>query len=163
MKKYRFIKPFDDEQEWEDDIELLEIGEIYNGDYIPNKWGWTIQESFNAYPENYQEVIDKDVEKQEILDAVNKPLKDSFEDKVTLILDDIKNTLIEKNRKYGDSALNPIRVFSKSSNIEQIKVRLDDKLSRLRTQDIEEDEDVLKDLMGYLVLLRIAVMNNDKT
>lgn len=64
--------------------------------------------------------------------------------------------LIEKNRKYGDSALNPMRIFSKASTIEQLKVRLDDKLSRLRNAQDDEDEDVVSDLIGYLVLFKVA-------
>jgi hypothetical protein len=64
--------------------------------------------------------------------------------------------LLEKNRKYGDSALNPSRIFSKSDNVEQIKVRIDDKLSRLRNSQDDEDEDVVGDLIGYLVLLKVA-------
>lgn len=68
----------------------------------------------------------------------------------------IRDLLIEKNRKYGDSALNPKRIFSQASATEQIKVRIDDKLSRLKAAQIDEDEDVIKDLIGYLILLRIA-------
>ena len=65
--------------------------------------------------------------------------------------------LIVKNAKYGDSALNPLRVFSKADPSEQIRVRLDDKLSRLSRGDTSmEDEDVLRDLLGYLILLRVA-------
>lgn len=88
---------------------------------------------------------------------------DLFECQVRAVLDDIAATLIEKNRKYGDSALNPKRVFSRASAVEQIKVRLDDKLSRLMNQQPDEDEDVELDLMGYLVLLRIAKMGTPKT
>ena len=77
--------------------------------------------------------------------------------KISNICDSLKETLLEKNRKYGDSALHPVRVFSKASPVEQILVRLDDKLSRLRTRAIDEDEDVVMDLMGYLVLLKIAL------
>ena len=73
-------------------------------------------------------------------------------------LDEIKELLLEKNRRYGDSALNPVRIFSKGTAEESILVRLDDKLSRLRTQSIDEDEDVLLDLLGYLVLLKVAKM-----
>lgn len=76
------------------------------------------------------------------------------------VCDDVAVMLISKNRSYGDSAINPIRCFSKSDSVEQIKVRLDDKLSRLMRGDEKEaakfGEDVEKDLMGYLVLLRIA-------
>jgi len=70
--------------------------------------------------------------------------------------DEIKNLLLEKNRKYGNSALDPRRIFSKADAIEQIKVRIDDKLNRIANQQSDEDEDVVQDLMGYLVLLRVA-------
>ena len=75
---------------------------------------------------------------------------------IATICDEIKELLLEKNRKYGDSALNPVRVFSHSDNQEQIRVRIDDKLSRLRNQQQDEDEDVVNDLIGYLVLLKVA-------
>jgi len=64
--------------------------------------------------------------------------------------------LLEKNRKYGNSALEPIRIFSKADSIEQIKVRIDDKLNRLLSGQMDEDEDVCLDLIGYLILLMIA-------
>lgn len=69
--------------------------------------------------------------------------------------DSLKELLLEKNRAYGNSALDPVRVFSKASAEEQILVRLDDKLSRLK-RGSAAGEDVIQDLMGYLVLLRIA-------
>lgn len=72
------------------------------------------------------------------------------------VLEEIREMLIEKNRKYGNSAVEPIRIFSKADNIEQIKVRIDDKLSRLRHQTPEEDEDVIKDLLGYLILYKVT-------
>ena len=62
--------------------------------------------------------------------------------------------LIDKNRKYGNSALDPVRIFSKAGTREQLLVRIDDKLSRWSTA-ADEDEDVLKDLIGYLILLRV--------
>lgn len=69
--------------------------------------------------------------------------------------DAIKELLLAKNLAYGDSALNPIRVFSRVNSIEQLRVRLDDKLSRLM-RGASAGEDVVIDLIGYLVLLRIA-------
>ena len=69
--------------------------------------------------------------------------------------DAIKALLLEKNRDYGDSALNPRRIFSKASPIEQILVRIDDKINRW-TQGAAAGEDVEKDLIGYFVLLRVA-------
>ena len=72
--------------------------------------------------------------------------------------DSIRELLLEKNRKYGDSALNPVRVFSKSDPLEQIRVRMDDKLSRLQNAQNDEDEDVIADLTGYLILYQVAKM-----
>jgi len=70
----------------------------------------------------------------------------------------IKELLLEKNAKYGNSALEPKRVFSKADAVEQLKVRIDDKLSRIATSGLSgTDEDTLKDLVGYLILLMIAV------
>jgi hypothetical protein len=69
---------------------------------------------------------------------------------------EIEALLLEKNRKYGDSALNPIRIFSREDALAQINVRIDDKLSRIANQQPDEDEDVDLDLIGYLVLRRIA-------
>lgn len=71
--------------------------------------------------------------------------------------DNIKKILLQKNKEYGDSAINPIRVFSSSDNIEQINVRIDDKLSRIKKGGktvIKEDTEL--DLIGYLILRRIA-------
>ncbi len=76
---------------------------------------------------------------------------------IATICDEVKEMLLQKNRKYGDSALSPVRVFSKSDPLEQIRVRLDDKLSRLRNQQDDEDEDVISDLIGYLILYKVAV------
>jgi hypothetical protein len=78
---------------------------------------------------------------------------------ISLICDEVKDLLISKNKKYGDSALNPSRIFSKSSPVEQILVRIDDKLSRIKSGAglLANDEDVIMDLMGYLVLLKIAL------
>ena len=68
--------------------------------------------------------------------------------------DAIKAMLIAKNLAYGDSALNPIRLFSKADASEQLKVRIDDKLSRLM-RGKDAGEDVTADLIGYLILLRV--------
>lgn len=92
-------------------------------------------------------------------DHTNVELATVETDSQTLIAevcDEIKEMLLEKNRKYGDSALNPTRIFAKSDSVEQIKVRIDDKLNRMKNAQDDEDEDIVLDLMGYLVLLRVA-------
>lgn len=68
----------------------------------------------------------------------------------------IAQMLIEKNIAYGDSALSPVRIFSKADPREQLHVRIDDKLSRLmKGTDYPGDNDI-DDLIGYLVLLKIS-------
>jgi len=70
--------------------------------------------------------------------------------------DGVKELLLEKNREYGNSAIQPKRIFSRSSSVEQIKVRIDDKLSRLANREDKNIlEDTEKDLIGYLILLRV--------
>ena len=78
--------------------------------------------------------------------------------KIAQVCDDIKALLLEKNAKYGDSALKPLRIMSQASPVEQILVRIDDKLNRIKQGNIlEDDEDVVSDLIGYFVLLKIAL------
>lgn len=73
--------------------------------------------------------------------------------------DAIKNLLVEKNKKYGNSALDPVRIFSSAPVSEQLLVRIDDKLSRIKRGAglVSSDEDVISDLIGYLVLLKLAL------
>lgn len=78
-----------------------------------------------------------------------------FETKLDKELEYIRDLLLEKNRAYGNSALEPVRIFSKASVKEQILVRIDDKLSRL-ARGSEAGEDVVLDLIGYLLILRMA-------
>ena len=82
--------------------------------------------------------------------------KDSFNEKVCKVCLDVAHMLKEKNESYGNSALDPVRVFSKASSIEQICVRIDDKLSRIKRGNNKFNEDTIKDLIGYLVLLLIS-------
>lgn len=78
----------------------------------------------------------------------------TFAMNVNRITNKLANMLIEKNQQYSNSALDPIRVFSQSDRMEQLRVRADDKLSRIRNGDTSED--AVMDLAGYLVLLMIA-------
>jgi len=80
----------------------------------------------------------------------------SFAAQVDSLLREVGDMLKSKNAAYGDAALTPLRVFSKLDNAAGIRVRLDDKLSRIARGDGSGDEDAVKDLVGYCVLLRIA-------
>ena len=80
---------------------------------------------------------------------------DNVAEAIAAECDGLKAMLLAKNAAYGNSALEPLRLFSRADVVEQLKVRIDDKLSRLvRGQDAGED--VVLDLLGYLVLLRVA-------
>ena len=84
-------------------------------------------------------------------------MKPPFAIQVKEVLDSIEKMLIEKNRKYGNSALEPLGVFSKLSAKEGLLIRIDDKLKRIKNGSLEkDDEDVVNDLIGYLVLLKIS-------
>lgn len=65
--------------------------------------------------------------------------------------------LLAKNAAYGDSAMSPLRFFSKADPVEAILVRIDDKLSRIARGNGKIEEDTVEDLIGYLVLLRVAL------
>jgi len=84
------------------------------------------------------------------------------EDRITEIMSGIEEMLIAKNRAYGDSALEPARVFSKTDTIEQLYVRIDDKLSRVQRGHEYPGDDTIFDLVGYLVLLLIAKERDEK-
>ena len=71
--------------------------------------------------------------------------------------------LLEKNAAYGDTANNPSNIFSKLDSTKAIKVRIDDKLARIKNKGFnDKTEDTLSDLIGYLVLLKIAYIKNEK-
>jgi len=82
--------------------------------------------------------------------------KNFFAVQVTVVLEEIRDLLIAKNQKYGNSALEPLGVFSQLSAKEGLLIRIDDKLKRIKNGSLEkDDEDVINDLIGYLVLLKI--------
>ena len=86
-----------------------------------------------------------------------------FHEQVYQVLGEIQEMLIAKNQKYGNSALEPLGVFSKLSAEDGLLVRIDDKLKRIKNGSLEkDDEDVINDLIGYLVLLKILGNNERK-
>jgi hypothetical protein len=77
-------------------------------------------------------------------------------DYIREICAEVTALLLSKNRSYGDSATNPIRIFSKADAVEGLNIRMDDKLSRIKKGDGFGDEDAELDLIGYLILKRVA-------
>lgn len=83
---------------------------------------------------------------------------------IASVFDGIKNVVLEKNKRYGNSALAPLGVFANTARMadpdlsiatKEILTRLDDKLSRIRNADELRKNDIA-DLMGYASLLCVA-------
>lgn len=69
----------------------------------------------------------------------------------------ITDLLVSKNNAYGNSATQPANIFSKGNAVESISARIDDKLMRIKNKGVNENTlDTIDDLIGYLVLLKIA-------
>ena len=79
------------------------------------------------------------------------------------VCEEVKNFLIKKNEAYGNSASDPVRIFSKSDPIEQINVRIDDKLSRMMRGKEFQGDDTELDLIGYLILKRAIKLLSKNT
>jgi len=81
-------------------------------------------------------------------------------DKIKTKCKNLQDLLLSKNERYGDSALSPLNVFSSANASSGIKTRLDDKLKRIANAGLVEDtEDTLIDIAGYIILLMIAKDN----
>ena len=85
----------------------------------------------------------------------NGPLSES-QKKIVEICDSMKDLLLYKNQKYGDSALNPNNIFYKGDSTNSIKIRLDDKIGRIKNCEEIRINDVC-DIIGYSVLLLVSM------
>lgn len=78
-------------------------------------------------------------------------------DKIKEVSGKVYRMLAEKNDAYGNSALEPINIFSKGNAVDSLCARIDDKLARIKNRGMSDaTEDTLFDLCGYLILLIIA-------
>ena len=81
----------------------------------------------------------------------------STQNSIKWTCNEIRDLLIRKNEAYGDSALEPDNIFSKLDSAQAICARIDDKLSRIKNVGLDDKtEDTLDDLIGYMILLKIA-------
>ena len=78
-----------------------------------------------------------------------------MKNKINAIYASHKELLLEKNKRYGNSALEPLGLFFKGNAQDSIKIRLDDKLARVKNSSELRKNDV-SDLIGYLMLLCIS-------
>lgn len=97
-------------------------------DWYGTKRGWSY----------WDKIIESNIE------LIDDPQKD-----FKTITDGIADLLKYKNKKYGNSALNPLNIFNGKSKVGQ---RADDKLSRIQNSDKLAKNDIV-DLIGYLVLI----------
>lgn len=89
---------------------------------------------------------------------MNEVLYTDTQQKLIDVLDGMKNLLLYKNRKYGDSAINPKKIFYKGDTTNSILIRLDDKIGRVmsNTDDKPRVNDVA-DIIGYCTLLLVSM------
>lgn len=85
-------------------------------------------------------------------DFINHPSQ--TQENIEKLFINYKCFLKEKNKRYGDSAINPLNIFSKNNASTQICNRIDDKISRIKNSKILNKNDCA-DLFGYLALLLI--------
>ena len=88
----------------------------------------------------------------------NKGNHMDFSEKLDVEVKAITDLLKEKNKAYGNTALNPTNIFSKLNASEAICARIDDKLARIKNVGItDKTEDTIDDLIGYLFLLKMSL------
>ena len=93
--------------------------------------------------------------------AIEHTYERTSKEKIIDICDSMKDLLLYKNEKYGDSALKPNHIFYKGDSTNSIKIRLDDKIGRIKNSEETRVNDVA-DIIGYCVLL-LASLDVDKS
>jgi hypothetical protein len=83
---------------------------------------------------------------------------EEVQNRIKGILEGMTELLIDKNKKYGNSALAPKKIFSKADATDSIALRLDDKLGRIMNNPnpIPRVNDCA-DIIGYLTLMLISI------
>ena len=87
------------------------------------------------------------------LHAVNAPAGHKILEKCH----EIAHMLIDKNISYGNSALQPIKIFSKGDDLDGLRNRIDDKLSRIKNEQSYAGDNDVDDLIGYLILYKVGL------
>jgi hypothetical protein len=101
----------------------------------------------------------------DVLNAIDEYIKNDIsikptgtQEKIAAILDGMKDLLLYKNQKYGDSAINPKKIFYKGDSTNSILIRLDDKLGRVMSNPDEKPRiNDVADIIGYCTLLMISM------
>jgi hypothetical protein len=77
-----------------------------------------------------------------------------WKEEIHYVCSEMEQFLLEKNEAYGNSIFEPVHIYCKADTIEQINMRIDDKLSRLIRGKEYPGDDTMKDLAGYYLLKR---------
>ena len=78
--------------------------------------------------------------------------------KIKDILSGMTDLLLYKNKKYGDSAINPKKIFYKGDITNSILIRLDDKIGRVMSNTEEKPRvNDVADIIGYCTLLLVSM------
>ena len=86
-----------------------------------------------------------------------------LEKQIRATCQEMADFLVEKNKAYGNSAAEPVGIFSKRLDpLAQIDVRIDDKLNRLLKGNEYAGDDTIKDLAGYLLLRMIVAVEQEE-
>jgi len=86
------------------------------------------------------------------LEYMNRTVPYKSDATIESVCDALKEFLLAKNKNYGNSATEPLNIFSNLSNIERMKCRMDEKISRIKNSPCDRVNDYV-DLLGYLVLV----------
>ena len=83
---------------------------------------------------------------------------ENTQQRITEITEAMRDLLLYKNQKYGDSALKPKQIFYKGEATDSIMIRLDDKLGRIMANtDATPRINDVADIIGYCTLLLVSM------
>ena len=91
-------------------------------------------------------------------EAPYEALPPTTQQRIHEIMEAMKDLLLYKNQKYGDSAINPKKIFYKGDSTNSILIRLDDKIGRIMSNTEEKPRvNDVADIIGYCTLLLISM------
>lgn len=130
----------------------------FHRDCMP--WEYGEYDGISTKPDNnvntsIGDKIKDDINKLLIADNDGSTIITTFEKNLNSILNSIGKFLKEKNKRYGNSALEPSNMFFKGNSEEGLRIRIDDKLKRIKNSDVLRKNDIV-DLIGYLIILCIT-------
>lgn len=112
------------------------------------------------WEEKHNDSLLPQIEAQLYAQSLESPWGDlpPTQQKIHEIMGAMKDLLLYKNQKYGDSAINPKKIFYKGDSTNSILIRLDDKIGRVmsNTEEKPRVNDVC-DIIGYCTLLLISM------